>query len=142
MSFLKAHWFGLVVSLITAFFILVFLIVLFAPRQDELKRGFIPCTEAMAEEMFACESNGKALCMLSAVVKNNFCDIDVIGAGLKSWLLGKQPRPWSNYYFEPQLSEEDAGAEEYRKTHPDIGAQMKKLNDINMLDKDGINEGQ
>lgn len=135
MNFLKQYWFGLFLAIITSFFVLVFIIVLFAPRQDELKRGFIPCTEKMAEEMLSCESNRKVFCMLKAVVKNNFCDIDVIGEGLKKWLLGEQKTPWANYYFTPQLSEEDEGLKEYLDKHPNIGKRMQELRKNNLLEE-------
>ena len=68
MTFIKNHWFGLLLSLVVGFFMLVFALVLFSPREDLHSRGFIPCTEEMAYNMLGCNEN-KAWCMLKEVVK-------------------------------------------------------------------------
>ncbi len=130
MSFLKRRWFGFIVSLIVAAFILVFLIVLFAPRQDVQKRGFIPCTEIMARELLSCSEN-KAVCMLGAVMKNTWCDAGVIYEGFADWIKGRQPAPWSNYYFTPELpasaETDDEELREFYDQTPDVGLSMQKL---------------
>ena len=64
MRFVKDHWFGLLVSIFVFFFLCVFALVLAAPHQDEQKRGFVPCTETMAEELRGC--NGRNMCVLAA----------------------------------------------------------------------------
>ena len=46
MTFLKHHWFGLILSLFMLAYLLVFVLVLLSPRYDMQKRGFIPCTGA------------------------------------------------------------------------------------------------
>ena len=85
--------------------------------------------------MLTCEEKLKVFCILGAVVKNNLCDIDVIGNGLKKWLVGEQDKPWSNYYFIPQLPKEDEGTEEYLKNHPNIKKRMQKLKEYNLLEE-------
>lgn len=91
MTFLKHHWFGLILSLFMLAYLLVFVLVLLSPRYDMQKRGFIPCTEAMAERLIDCD-NG-AWCMLKTIVRNGWCDAEVIGGGFRMWLRGEQKRP-------------------------------------------------
>lgn len=54
MGFVRQHWFGFIVTLVLLLSALLFLIVLFSPRQDNQKRGFIPCTETMAAALYDC----------------------------------------------------------------------------------------
>lgn len=91
MTFLKHHWFGLILSLFMLAYLLVFVLVLLSPRYDVQKRGFIPCTEAMAERLIDCD-NG-AWCMLKTIVRNGWCDAEVISGGFRMWLRGEQKRP-------------------------------------------------
>ena len=128
MSFLKHHWFGTVVSLFVLFFVTVFLLVLFSPRQDLQKRGFIPCTENMVSEMLSCREN-KAFCMLGSVIKNSWCDSKVVLNGLGAWVKGQQSTPWENYLFEPELkeTEQDEGLQEFYDENPDVSASMEEL---------------
>ncbi len=137
MRFMRDHWFGILVSGVTFFFLCVFAIVLAAPRQDEQKRGFVPCIEAMAEKLHTC--NGKNMCVLSSVVDNTFCNIGVIGKGVMLWISKKQPTPWSNYLFTPEtkrpsatddIEPEESLAEYYLNT-PDIAAEMSELQKLN-----------
>ena len=134
MSFIRRYWFGLTLSVIVLIFCVLFILVLLSPRQDMQKRGFIPCTEAMAEEIFACEKN-KVFCLLSAVIKNSWCDIKIVSKGVKDWAQGQQPTPWANYIFTPKLPtdelfDEDARIE-YLKQTPDIEAEMQRLHELN-----------
>lgn len=134
MSFLRAHWFGLLVSLFTAYFVVIFILVLFSPRQDLQKRGFIPCTETMVREMLECNQESKSFCMIGAVVKNSLCDSKVVLDGLGAWVKGQQPSPWANYYFTPELAgseEEDEGLDEFRRQTPDVEASMEELRRLN-----------
>lgn len=133
MSFIKYHWFGLLTGLIIFFFMVLFILVLLSPRADEQKRGFIPCTENMAEQILACEHN-KIACLLKAVVGNSWCDAKVVGRGIKKWVLGEQKTPWSNYIFIPELPadrffDQEARAE-YLKQHPDPKAEMQRLHKL------------
>ena len=94
MTFLKHHWFGLILSLFMLAYLLVFVLVLLSPRYDVQKRGFIPCTETMAERLIDCD-NG-AWCMLKTIVRNGWCDAEVIGGGFRMWLRGEQKTPCLN----------------------------------------------
>ena len=146
MRFVKDHWFGLLVSIFVFFFWCVIALVLAAPHQDEQKRGFVPCTETMAEELRGC--NGRNMCVLGSVVDNTFCNVGVIGEGLKLWMTGKQPAPWSNYLFEPEIKrpsatddvEPEESLEEYYQNTPDIAAEMDELQKLNQQLENDSNE--
>lgn len=133
-SFLKHYWFGILTSLILFAGFFFFLLVLVSPRQDAEKRGFIPCTEAMAQGMRSCPAEGKYSCMFGYILKNSWCDIKVIGEGFKLWVKGAQRAPWSNYIFTPVVNEEnpdDEVLQEFREENPHLGLEleyMKKLN--------------
>lgn len=134
-SFFKHYWFGLLTSIILFVGFLFFLLVLVSPRQDLQKRGFIPCTEAMAEGMMSCPTDGKVRCVLGYILENTWCDMRVVGKGLSLWLSGEQKTPWSNYIFTPELEDsEDTEDEEliqFRKENPHLDLEleyMKKLN--------------
>lgn len=132
MTFIKYHWFGFLVSLFALTYLFVFVLVLLAPRQDIEKRGFIPCTEVMADELLECHQG--AICMLKAITKNGWCDAKVIGDGIKNWVSGKQKTPWANYLFTPKLEETeeiDEGLQEFYSQNPDINSSMKKLRNLN-----------
>lgn len=134
MTFIRRHWFGLLTGLIIFIFLVLFILVLLSPRRDAQKRGFIPCTEAMAEEVLACDGN-KVGCLLSAVVGNSWCDMKVVGRGFKDWLQGRQRAPWSNYIFIPRQAEDEdfsaADRAEYFKSNPDIQSEMQQLQKLN-----------
>lgn len=130
MSLIRRHWFGLLTGFMIFVFFVLFILVLLSPRQDVQKRGFIPCTEAMAENILECEGN-RFICLFSGVIGNSWCDMKVVGRGFKDWIKGKQSMPWSNYIFIPELPvdeafDDDARAE-YLKTSPDIKAEMQQL---------------
>lgn len=132
MRFIKTHWFGLLISLVVLFFVLVFVLVLFSPRHDVKKRGFIPCTEEMVSDMLSCEN--KNFCMLKVVVKNSFCDSQIIISGVKSWALGQQQTPWANYFFTPEFAptqEPEAGLQEFYDENPHVTANMEELRKLN-----------
>lgn len=135
MTFLKHHWFGLILSLFMLAYLLVFVLVLLSPRYDMQKRGFIPCTEAMAERLIDCD-NG-AWCMLKTIVRNGWCDAEVIGGGFRMWLRGEQKTPWAKYLFEPEQPrpddepEADESLREFYAQTPDIEASMQNLRRLN-----------
>lgn len=134
MQFIRQHWFGLITGIILFCFFVLFILVLLSPRQDEKKRGFIPCTEVMAEQMLNCE-NRKFSCMFSAIVKNTWCDTKVVGVGLKRWVTGEQNTPWSNYIFIPEFPadenfDEDA-LNEYLQNNPPPQLEMQELQQLN-----------
>lgn len=129
MQFIKNHWFGLFISLFMLYFLGVFFIVMIAPHQDEQKRGFVPCTEKMAEKLHDCDS--KKICVLDVVIKNTFCDIRIINQGIMNWVKGKQPSPWASYLFTTPKSaeqiQEDKEWQEYTGEKPNFDAQMNEL---------------
>lgn len=133
MNFIKHHWFGIIISLFVTAFMLVFVLVLISPRQDLQKRGFIPCTETMANELFACQDN-KVFCMVKTILQNSWCDTKVIGDGLKLWANGEQKTPWANYIFTPELAEPeivDEGLAEFYDQTPDVEGSMNDLKKLN-----------
>ena len=146
MRFLKHHWFGLILSLFMLTYLLVFVLVLVSPRQDAQKRGFIPCTEAMAEQLISCD-NG-VVCMLKTIVKNGWCDAEVIGTGFKKWLRGEQKTPWTNYLFKPEQllpdedTEIDEGLREFYAQTPDVEASMQNLRRLNRELEQQIKESE
>ena len=133
MNFIRRYWFGLTLSVIVFIFCILFSLVLLSPRQDMQKRGFIPCTEAMAKQLLSCEN--EVFCSLSVIIQNSWCDIKVVGRGVKNWARGQQETPWGNYIFTPKLPtdelfDEDARIE-YLKQTPDIEAEMQRLHELN-----------
>ncbi len=140
-NFIKIHWFGLLLSVPTVLFFGVMALVFYSPRQDALKRGFIPCTQQLVKEVFAC-SEHKHWCMSKAIVKNTGCDFKVVFSGVKAWAEGKQSAPWSNYLFEPELpktdlAEDDAAVQEYYAENPHSEEDMLKLQeDWNNLEQE------
>lgn len=71
-----------------------------APRQDALKRGFIPCTEKMVINISDCE-RGSIGCPMKFLWQDTKCNIAVIAEGFAAWANGTQKTPWANYLFEP-----------------------------------------
>lgn len=93
-------------TLFTLFVIYLTTVLYLAPRNDKLERGFIPCTKELVFALSGCES-GHLKCPLKLLWQDMKCNIGVITTGAKSWLKGKQPTPWANYLFEPQLLTEE-----------------------------------
>lgn len=81
-----------------------------SPRQDALKRGFIPCTEKLVIDISACP-RGEISCPLKHLWQDMKCNSSVILGGFGSWIKGEQSTPWENYLFEPkavaEIDEED-----------------------------------
>jgi|GEM_PF-1485687 len=132
MQFIKNHWFGLIISLMFGFFLLVFFLVLIAPHNDAEQRGFTRCTQEMSETLLQCDKSG--FCILGGVAKNTFCNIGVIFEGLGNWLRGEQSTPFSNFLFEVEEQEEELEAEllEFYEQNPDFRAQMNELRELNL----------
>ncbi len=128
LSLLKRHWFGFLVGWLTLMWLTVFLLVLFSPRQDQLNRGFIPCTKQMMQNIFNCPES-KTWCLTKAIIENTRCDTMVILDGFGAWIKGKQKTPWENYLFTPQTSsiQDDEELKKYYEENPDIAAQMETL---------------
>ena len=129
MRFFREHWFGGLVSLLVAVYVLMFVLVLAAPRQDEKQRGFVKCTAVMKDELLKCQKS--LFCALSVVASNSFCNVSVIGEGVALGLGGEQSTPWANYLFEPQISAGDEkNHPDYQKFYdenPDLARQMSDL---------------
>lgn len=81
---------------------LFFLLVLLSPRYDSQKRGFIPCTETLAQNLLNCPQESKYSCGIKHILHHSWCNVKVIGTGFSNWWHGKQETPWSNYIFEPE----------------------------------------
>lgn len=48
------------------------------------------------------------MCSAKAILSNAWCDAKVVGHGFKAWLDSKQEKPWSNYIFRPELTEDES----------------------------------
>ena len=89
-------------------FFTLYLTVMLAvsPKQDKLKRGFIPCTEKLVHGVFQCE-RGTIGCPLKNLWRDMQCNTGVILDGIGAWVRGRQNTPWANYLFEPQNTEDE-----------------------------------
>lgn len=104
LAFLKCYWFSMLISFILLVSFLLFLLILLSPRYDTQKRGFIPCTEELAQNLLSCPQESKYSCGIKHILTNSWCDIKVIGQGWQNWWQGKQKTPWSNYIFKPEMN--------------------------------------
>lgn len=143
LKFFKEHWFGLLLGLFVLLYVTMILIVVSSPRQDKQNRGFIPCTKIMLDEIINCKDDDQYMCIGESILKNSACDAGVIINGFKDWTKGKQSRPWSNYFFTPELEtplddpELDEELKEFYEQNPDVHLQMEQLNsDYEKLNKD------
>ena len=145
MKFIKQHWFNIFVVLFIITSMGLSLIVALAPKEDKLERGFIPCTKQLTERIIGCHSD--FWCVTSSILKNSRCDIKVIGHGINLWITGKQPKPWSNYFFTPDLSHIDnsldKNAQLFYEENPDfmedfenLKENYKKLEEMNKNDSE------
>lgn len=99
-TFFKILYYYLLLMLIlfTAYLTIVLTL---SPKQDRLKRGFIPCTEQLVIGVSDCE-RGTVTCPLKHLWQDLTCNTGVILDGFGAWIRGKQPRPWSSYLYEPE----------------------------------------
>ena len=129
MNFIKKHWFSGLLILIVCCFFALFLVLIISPKQDDKNRGFIKCTQQMVDELSDCEK--KIWCSIKAIGNNTLCDIKIIAEGFTLWLDDKQPYPWSNYIFKPEIMEtsvfDEEARKEYLKNHPNVEADMRQL---------------
>lgn len=77
-------------------------VMFLSPRQDALKRGFIPCTEALVNNLTYCQK-GKIFCPLQYLGKDLVCNTKVVWNGLILWGKGVQKTPWNNYLYTPVI---------------------------------------
>lgn len=145
MRWLKEYWFSLLMSTFLLLAALYFILLFISPRYDLQRRGFIPCTERLAEAVADCREN-KIACTMGAIWDNNLCDLGVIYNGLRDWVGGKQKYPWSNYLFEPELlsdrrDSDNPEVEEFYRQNPNLAEEMAKLKKLNEeQDKDEYNK--
>lgn len=149
LNFVQRWWFTGLIILIISFGIVFSALILISPRQDNLNRGFIPCTQEMASGMLSCPENGKMRCFAGYVLKNVWCDAKVVGRGMKLWAEGKQDSPWSNYIFKPDLRPlddegnpvDDEELQEFYRQNPNMHQDMKNLIKLhNQLNEELENE--
>ena len=133
MSFIKRYWFAATIGLLVSLCFLLLVLLLISPKQDSKERGFVRCTQNMIENLIDCDK--KIGCSLGAIAVNTLCDIKVVGKGVVDWIDGKQPRPWSNYIFEPEtenfesfIDEEERA--EYLQKYPNVEQEMQRLNKL------------
>ena len=108
-----------------AFLLVVYLTAVLAvsPKNDALKRGFIPCTEAFVLHVSDCE-RGEIGCITQGLWQDTKCNLSVIAGGFTAWLYGQQPTPWANYLFVP------ASSAELDEENPYTGVVFDDLNDL------------
>lgn len=80
-------------------------VIFLSPRQDAIKRGFIPCTEKFVADLNNCQ-RGSIGCLFKYLGADIKCNIYVVGNGFKQWVSGKQKTPWANYLFVPLTTAE------------------------------------
>lgn len=137
LAFLKYYWFGLLMSFILLMGFMLFLLILVSPKHDMQKRGFIPCTETLVQNLQTCPKDNKYSCGIKHVLANSWCNIKVIGKGWQYWWQGKQTTPWANYIFEPEIlkttDENDEFYAEYKEKG--ITPELDMQNLIKMSDE-------
>ena len=86
---------------IFVFFVVYLVTVMFmSPRQDALKRGFIPCTEQLVNDISECK-RGSMSCPLKHLLTDIKCNTVVVLDGFGAWVKGEQSNPWETYLFTP-----------------------------------------
>jgi hypothetical protein len=132
MNFIKRYWFAGLLAFIVGCFLLLFVLLILSPKVDAKGRGFVKCTYEMIDNLTDCD---KAFwCSVGSVMKNTWCNVNVVAEGVGLWLDDKQAYPWSNYIFEPEIAEdsfidEDVRAE-YLKNNPDVKQEMMRLDKL------------
>lgn len=134
MHFWKKYWFSLLMSIFILCAITYFIVVFISPRYDIQRRGFVPCTEQLADEVEICGQNN-ILCILAAIGNDNLCNIKVIVKGFSNWLVGEQNTPWSNYIYTPEVpqytSDNEEEREDFYRAEPELIQDMKNLKKLN-----------
>lgn len=96
---IKEYWFGMLLFVFSAMFLVFVAIVATAPHDDLKMRGFTPCTYQMAYDVNLYSTQSDIAGVLGAITKSYVCYAAVMGEGVKLWLNGKQSTPWDNYFF-------------------------------------------
>ena len=138
MNYIKQHWFSIMISAFMSYFLLIFILVVVSPQKDDLNRGFIPCSIAQSDKIISCENSG-AMCILNGIIKGNLCYMKVFNIGIYNFITAKQPRPWSNYMFTPELKlqenatkDQDDGLKELLKQKPTLITDIEKVKQKNL----------
>lgn len=109
-KFMKNYWFEFLLGLCVLVFLLFSIVVATAPHNDAKGRGFTKCTLQMGLEL---QQTGKLSVMgaVKMVSKGYWCYALVMGEGVKLFVKGEQPAPWSNYLFEEErpMYQDDEG---------------------------------
>ena len=144
MHFIKRHWFNFLMVLLIICGISLTLLIAFSPKEDAQNRGFIPCTQKLANRVVLC--NGHLWCTTKAVIQNGWCDAKVIGQGIKLWINREQSAPWSNYYFTPDLSHVQNALNEHSELfyqeNPNYIEDFEKLKQEHQKLEESINHEQ
>lgn len=96
---IKEYWFGMLLFVFSAMFLVFVAIVAAAPHDDLKMRGFTPCTYQMAYDVNLYSTQSDISGVLGAIAKSYVCYAAVMGKGVKLWLSGNQSTPWANYFF-------------------------------------------
>lgn len=142
-------------ALFTAFVVYMCLVLIFSPRTDALKRGFIPCTENLVMQLSECK-RGSIGCTLRNLWQDTKCNVYVVLDGFGAWVKNKQKTPWENYLFEPvafSASDEDLAQysdfekhtkelqQQYYKLEKDLQLEEKNTEKALNLDSNLLQEG-
>ena len=99
---IKEYWFGALLFVFSAVFLVFVGIVAAAPHDDLKMRGFAPCTYQMVYDVNLYSTQSDIGGVLGAIAGSYVCYASVMGGGVKLWLNGKQSTPWANYFFKPE----------------------------------------
>ena len=137
-KFWKIVYYG---CLSTFVFLVTYLTVMLfiSPRQDALHRGFIPCTQKLVVDMYACES-GEVFCPLKFLWQDTKCNVGVVFNGFGAWVKGEQKTPWANYLFEPKALAEIDEELPYPGNVKRDAAEMKSYADFMKEKQDELEE--
>lgn len=139
MNLIKNYWFGICIGLVFAFFAFLITMIILSPKQDVQNRGFVYCTQNLIEELSFCDK--KIGCSVKAIAENTWCDIKVVTTGFMDWKNDKQPLPWSNYIFEPELPIDRYVDEEEYKIYMEQNPNTKnEMNELEIFRKELENE--
>lgn len=131
LNFIKKYWFMGIIVLFIFLYLIVFLSVVFSPKEDKFDRGFIRCTKEMATQIVN-NKNQSSFNLVSIIIENTYCDVKVMLKGFSNWIDGEQEYPWSNYFYEPMVEEkveiQDEELSKFYEENPEILKDMETLN--------------
>lgn len=109
-------------------FAIMLVLVMLSPKYDAKNRGFVACTHNLLDGIVECDHT--IGCSMGVIIQSAWCDIKMVGSGIKNWAEGRQAYPWSNYIYEPetpknQLVDEEARIK-YLEQYPDTKAEMEE----------------